>query len=101
MEPDCGHYQPIKLPSEVRHGPRYLIFIIGCIHLELKSVPCIVVDAIEDTDEDREEGVETEVVEFVANDIMYTVQTTNTIKVGGNWEGPTAVHISTRPSDHR
>ena len=43
---------------------------------------------------------QTEVAEFVANEIMYTVQTTNKIKVGG-WEGSTAVHISTRPSDHR
>ena len=57
-------------------------------------------DAMEDEDEDRDPGVQTEVVEFVAEDIMYTVQTTNKINVGG-WEGSTAVHVSTRPSDHR
>ena len=41
--------------------------------------------------------IQTVAVEFVANNIMYTVQTTNRI----NGEGSMAVHISTRPSDHR
>ena len=60
----------------------------------------LVEDAIQDEDEDSEPGVQTEVVEFVANNIMYTVQTSNKINVGG-WKGSIAVHISTRPSDHR
>ena len=41
--------------------------------------------------------IQTELVEFVANNIMYAVQTTNLIQK----RGTTAVHISTRPSDHR
>ena len=57
----------------------------------------MVEDAIGDEDED---GVKTQLVEFVANDIMYSVQTANKIQDGG-WQGNTAVHISTRPSDHR
>ena len=41
----------------------------------------------EQEDQKEGDGIRTEELEFVANGVMYSVQTTNRAEVGGRWKG--------------
>ena len=49
----------------------------------------------EEEQEDQEEdgdGIRTEQLEFVANGVMYSVQTSNRVEVNGRWKGSPEVN---------